>query len=199
MKETCLSRAFRETVAQRFSAQEKALNTAFDTRLNVLLIENAGASKKKMYHLKKQILPGIAAYDTLQKVMPREEALQTVHGYVEQLARKTHKYLAAALHIPGVYLIVPSIFAKSTRHVFGPAAGFAAKELQVDNGIWRVDMTKCPYYDTCIEYGCPELCRCFCDSDDISYAGLHPKLVWQRTMTLGRGDDCCDFCMKIMK
>ena len=46
-------------------------------------------------------------------------------------------------------------------------------------------------------YGCPELCPCFCDSDDISYAGLHPKLLWHRTKTLGRGDDCCDFCLKI--
>ncbi len=44
-----------------------------------------------------------------------------------------------------------------------------------------------------------ELCHCFCDSDDITYDGLHPKLVWHRTKTLGRGDDRCDFCMKIMK
>ena len=34
---------------------------------------------------------------------------------------------------------------------------------------------------------------------DISYTGLHPKLIWHRTKTLGRGDDRCDFCMKIMK
>ena len=40
---------------------------------------------------------------------------------------------------------------------------------------------------------------CFCDSDDISYTGLHPKLIWERSMTLGRGDDRCDFCMKIIK
>ena len=76
---------------------------------------------------------------------------------------------------------------------------FDLKELQVGNGIWRVDMVKCPYHDTCAEYGYPELCRCFCDSDDISYAGLHPKLIWERSMTLGRGDDRCDFCMKIIK
>ena len=73
------------------------------------------------------------------------------------------------------------------------------KELQVGNGIRRVDMMKCPYHDTCVAYGCPELCGCFCDSDDISYTGLHPKLIWHRTKTLGRGDDRCDFCMKIMK
>lgn len=48
-----------------------------------------------------------------------------------------------------------------------------------------------------MRYGCPELCPCFCDSDDISYAGLHPKLLWHRTKTLGRGDDRCDFCLKI--
>ena len=45
----------------------------------------------------------------------------------------------------------------------------------------------------------PALCRCYCDSDDISYAGLHPRLIWHRTKTLGRGDDRCDFCMKIVK
>ena len=196
-KETYLSRDFRETVAQRFPAQAKQLNAAFDMRLSALLAENAGASKEKQYHLKRQILPGIAAYETLQRVMPKEEALQTVHGYVERLARTSHKQLAALLHIPGLYRLVPGVFVKSTRSVFGPAAGFAPKELQTGNGVWRVDMMKCPYHDTCAEYGCPELCRCFCDSDDISYTSLHPKLIWERSMTLGRGNDRCDFCMKV--
>ena len=99
MKETYLSRDFRETVALRFPARAKELNTAFDIRLSALLAENAGASKEKQYHLKRQILPGISAYETLQRVMPKEEALQTVHGYVERLARTSHKQLAALLHI----------------------------------------------------------------------------------------------------
>ena len=61
MKKTYLSRDFRETAAQRFPAQAKELNAAFDARLNALLAENAGAGKEKQYHLKRQILPGIAA------------------------------------------------------------------------------------------------------------------------------------------
>ena len=69
MKETYLSRDFRETAAQRFPSQAKQLNAAFDARLNGLLAENADASKEKQYHLKRQILPGIAAYETLQRVM----------------------------------------------------------------------------------------------------------------------------------
>ena len=140
MKETYLSRDFRETAAQCFPSQAKELNAFFDARLNVLLAENADASKEKQYHLKRQILPGIAAYETLQRVMPKEEALQTVHGYVEELARTSHKQLAALLHIPGLYRLVPGVFVKSTRSVFGPAAGFDSKELQVGNGIWRVDI-----------------------------------------------------------
>ena len=147
-KETYLSRDFRETAAQCFPSQAKELHAFFDTRLNVLLAENADASKEKQYHLQRQILPGVAAYETLQRVMPKEEALQTVHGYVEELARTSHKQLAALLHIPGLYRLVPGVFVKSTRSVFGPAAGFDSKELQVGNGIWRVDMMKCPYHDT---------------------------------------------------
>ena len=64
-------------------------------------------------------------------------------------------------------------------------------------GVWRIDMIKCPYHDACVHYGCPELCPCFCDSDDITYNDLHPDLLWRRTRTLGRGNDCCDFCLKL--
>ena len=122
MKETYLSRDFRETAAQNFPSQAKELNAFFDARLNVLLAENADASKEKQYHLQRQILPGIAAYEALQRVMPKEEALQIVHGYVERLARTSHKQLATLLLIPGLYRLVPGVFVKSTRNVFGPAA-----------------------------------------------------------------------------
>lgn len=131
--------------------------------------------------------------------MPKDEAFQTVHGYLEQLAWRTHRFLAAVLHVPGLYRLVPGTFGRSTRTAFGPAAGFAARKLQTDTAVWRIDMIQCPYHDTCVQHGCPELCRCFCDSDDISYANLHPKLLWHRTKTLGRGDDCCDFCMRSIK
>ena len=197
MKPSYITVNFQQTAAQRFPAQADELSAAFTARLQALRAENAGASQEKQRHLENQILPGIAAYETLQSVMSKEEALQTVHGYVEHLARTSHKQLAALLHIPGLYRLVPGVFVKSTRSIFGPAAGFAPKELQTGNGVWRVDMMKCPYHDTCAEYGCPELCRCFCDSDDISYTGLHPKLIWERSMTLGRGNDRCDFCMKV--
>ena len=74
--------------------------------------------------------------------MPQAEALQTVHGYLEQKGRKIHKILTGMLRLPGLYRLVPGIFGRSTRTTFGPAAGFGATELQTDRTIWRIDMTR---------------------------------------------------------
>ena len=142
---------------------------------------------------------GIAAYETLQRVMPKREALQLVHDFVEKRAWKLKKTIRFLLHIPGLYRCVPELFRKKTPQFFGETAGFAANEIQTSGGVWRIDMTRCPYHDACVKYGCPELCPCFCDSDDITYGDLHKNLVWHRTKTLGRGDDCCDFLMKVKR
>lgn len=48
-------------------------------------------------------------------------------------------------------------------------------------------------HDMCKKYNCIELNRAFCDSDDAKYGCLHPKLMWKRSGTLGKGDNCCDF------
>ena len=90
------------------------------------------------------------------------------------------------MRIPGLYKKVPGIFATKTPKFFGSPAGFEANEIRTTGDVWRIDMTRCPYHDECVNYGCPELCHCFCDSDDITYDGLHPKLVWHRTKTLAR-------------
>ena len=197
MKPSYLTVNFRQTVAQRFPVRADELNAAFEARLQALRAENAGASKEKQWHLEHQILPGIAAYETLQMAMPKEEALQTVHAYVEQKARREKEAYLKLMRIPGLYRCVPGIFSKWTPKLFGVTAGFAATDIQTTGGVWRIDMTKCPYHDACVQYGCPELCHCFCDSDDITYDGMHPKLYWHRTKTLGRGGNCCDFCLKI--
>ena len=198
MMENYLVKDFRRTAAQRFPAQAEQLNATFDARLRTLWEENAGASREKKEHLRRQILPGVAAYETLQTVMPKDEALRTVHGYVEERAYRLKKIFLRLIRIPGLYKKVPGIFATQTPKSFGTSAGFAANEIQTTGGVWRIDMTRCPYHDECVHYGCPELCHCFCDSDDITYDGLHPNLVWHRTKTLGRGGDCCDFSLKLI-
>ncbi len=197
MKKSYIVTAFETTVNRDFPAQADHLKQALAKQMAELRADYADASKEKQRHLESQIIPGIASYKTLQTVMPQEAALRTIHGYVEQRAWRLRKIFLKLMRIPGLYRKVPDLFAKGTRKMFGETAGFAAKELQISGGIWRIDMTKCPYHDACVKYGCPELCHCFCDSDDITYDQLHPELLWHRTQTLGRGDCCCDFCLKI--
>lgn len=199
MKENYIVASFRQTAAERFPEQARELNAALDKRLAEMRRAHENDTKEKKEHLEGQILPGIAAYETLQTVMPKEEARKTVHDYVEQRAWKLRAIILKLMRVPGLYRLVPSLFTNGTRKMFGETAGFAAKEYQTSGGVWRIDMVKCPYHDTCVQYGCPELCACFCDSDDITYDGLHKNLVWRRTKTLGRGDGCCDFCIRVQK
>lgn len=55
-----------------------------------------------------------------------------------------------------------------------------------------VTITNCLWHTAWVENGCAELCRLFCDVDDVSYGGLR-KMGFSRTKTLGYGGDCCDF------
>ncbi len=105
--------------------------------------------------------------------------------------------LVGLLRLPGLYRLVPGVSVRMMHKIFNGAAGFSAKEYQTVGDVMRIDMVKCPYHETCVRYGCPELCACFCDSDDIAYDNMHPKLLWHRTKTLGRGGDCCDFGLKV--
>ena len=98
MRESYLAADFRRTVRKRFPGQAEGLNAAFDVRLRTLWAESAGESRAKRRHLKSQILPGIAAYETLRTVLPQEEALRTVHGYLEAYAGRAHRLIVMLPH-----------------------------------------------------------------------------------------------------
>ena len=199
MQKNYLIAAFEKTAAERFPEQAPELLASMHRRIEALREDNAGASREKWAHLESQIMPGIAIYESLQTVVSKEEAIQIIHSYVNAHARKYHTLFRRLLKLPGLYHTMPGIFAKGVEEKFGPAAGFQYIIHEATKDVIRFDMVRCPYHDACAQYDCPELCRCFCDSDDITYDGLHPKLLWHRTKTLGRGDDCCDFGLRITK
>jgi hypothetical protein len=51
---------------------------------------------------------------------------------------------------------------------------------------------ECFYLNMLTAYGVPELTSHFCRLDDLLF-GEFQGISWERTKTLGRGDDCCDF------
>ena len=93
--------------------------------------------------------------------------------------------------------MVPKIFLIGVNKMFGPDAGFKAKYYETEKDCFQMDMRECPYMNICKKYSCPEIVPAFCASDDVAYGNMHPKLIWGRTKTLGRGDECCDFKLTV--
>ena len=161
-----------------------------------LLKENKYASPALQRHLQ-QILPCIAFYEALvEKAGSKENALEIYAAWCFGKIEKMAKWIPRIMKIPGLYKKVPDIMRGMLDKLFGHAAGFDYVEVECENG-FAVNMTVCPYVETCKKYGCPELVQYFCKSDDIIYGNMHKKLVWGRTKTLGTGGDCCDFSMWI--
>ena len=55
-----------------------------------------------------------------------------------------------------------------------------------------MDITACPYCRYFSELGCPELTKIYCENDDRTYGNL-PGVKFDRTGTLGKGAERCDF------
>lgn len=167
-------------------------NSLFDSQSEILdaIIENTkGKTENQMKMLIGTILPRIALYKALQKDGISEE---DVHRYMQKymldiVAAKKHSSTAKMEIVPGFYSIYSKTFLKIMK----------TTDLQVSTqnsgkNFYDVTITKCLWHTACVENGCEELCRLFCDVDDVTYGGLK-KIGFTRTKTLGYGGDCCDF------
>ena len=125
----------------------------------------------------------------LAEGLPRWEAETFVTGYCRWRSGGIAVKIRTLFRLPGLYRIVPKFFFSMTQKSFGPQAGFASENPYLGKGEIRFDMIRCPYHDTCLPYGCPEIVKGFCDADDICYGSLHPKISWNRTKAIGHGDN----------
>lgn len=164
-----------------FGKQEKTLGA---------LIENTtNKSKNQMKTLVQTILPRIALYKILS-----EDDLKTENVYahmrkymIDKVGAKKHSSTAKMELVPGFYSIYSNIFLKIMR-----ATDLQESVQNCGKDYFDITITKCLWHTACAENGCVELCRLFCDVDDVTYGGLK-KIGFTRTQTLGYGGDCCDF------
>lgn len=167
-------------------------------RYDELVEENKNEPKEYYMHTRERIYPSIAVFDALlSEGIERKEAENFVTGYYRWRAGRVAPMIEAVFRMPGLYRIVPKFFYIMTQKSFGPQAGFKFENNYLGKGEMHFDMVKCPYHDTCLKYGCPEIVRGFCDADDICYGNMHPMLSWDRTKTIGHGDGICDFKIHI--
>lgn len=164
-----------------FDRQEKALNT---------LIENTqNKSENQMKTLTQTILPRIALYKTLLKDgLPEDEVYKYMRKYMlEKVAAKKHASTAKMELVPGFYRIYSHIFLKIMR-----TTDLQESIQSCGRDYYDITIKKCLWHTACVENDCADLCRLFCDVDDVTYGGLK-KIGFSRTKTLGYGGDCCDF------
>ncbi len=162
--------------------------------------ENAGEPKAYEMHTKERIYPAVASLRAMTGAgIDRQEAIDFLHGYYLWRAEGKARMLRKLMKVPGLYKIMPKLFKKLTPKMFGDAAGF--RSVWYEDPEWDLcfDMVECPYREKCAAYACPELCKAYCDADDVCYGDLHPKVIWGRTKTLGKGGDRCDFRMKLLR
>ena len=166
-------------------------------RLKELIRENSGDSRALKAHTYSRIYPAIALYESFRTHGTEpERAVWYIREYFQRFADRYVPFIRLLIKVSGLAKEVPGIFKKMSLRAFGPEAGFEYEFPESSGREARFIILSCPYARTCGRYGVPELTRAFCDGDDAGYGDLHPKLIWGRTKTIGRGAECCDFLLK---
>lgn len=163
-----------------FSEQEKTLDS--------LIANTKDKSENQMKTLVQTLLPRIAMYKVLSKDGTQESVYEHMRKYMmDKIALKKHESMAKMESVPGFYSLYSKIFLSFMRKTdLHDSVQTQGKDY------FDVTISKCLWHTACVENGCAELCRLFCDVDDVSYGGLK-KMGFSRTKTLGYGGDCCDF------
>lgn len=164
----------------------------FDEQNNILdkIILNAfNKTKNQLKTLKNTILPRIALYKALNNYgFSMEDSNNHMKNYMlNYIAKSKHNSMVKMEKVPGFYSLYSKMFLKIMRKT-----DLQQSKQKHDAKSFDVTITKCLWHQACIDNECPELCRLFCDVDNITYGELN-KIGFTRTQTLGYGGDCCDF------
>ncbi|WP_455022182.1 L-2-amino-thiazoline-4-carboxylic acid hydrolase [Lancefieldella rimae] len=192
IKETC--KIVSEDVGKVKAAQ---IAQSAQKRYEALRAENSSDSKELRSHSYKRIYPGIAVYEAMRSEgISQEKAVWYIREYFQRLAAKRVPFFQRAIKTFGLARKFPYLFVAGVKKSCQPNAGFVYELPESHDNEARINIVRCPYFEICKRYGCPEITSAYCDSDDAGYSNLHPKLIWGRTKTIGHGGDCCDFLLE---
>jgi hypothetical protein len=144
-------------------------------------------------HLEENILPGLALYQVLREDGHHTDAaLKTVERLFAADLMRRRRSLERLGRLPFFFALLRAVTRRFMARNF-PPEGWEVEWPDAGRDVVAFDMQSCFYLDVLTEYGAPELTPVYCRLDDLIYEDLSPHVRWERTKTLGRGDDCCDF------
>ncbi len=151
------------------------------------------ASRALRVHLERSLLPGLALYQTLlDQGDTQEEALAEMERLMASSVTGLTRTMAFLGRLPRPFAIFRLLEPWVVRLGF-PAEGWEIEPVENSADCVAYNVRRCIYLDTLTSYGAPELTPVFCGGDDIMFPALAPSITWERTMTMGRGGDRCDF------
>ena len=176
-------------------AQSDALWREATAKLDGFLARYSSLPKGVHVHTDSRILPSAAIYLSLKDVIGREKAYRVIEDAAVRICAGIEKKLQNMMKLPGMQSLFVRVWDPLTKKMFGAGNGFQNTFYPKKKGEYRMDVTACPYFRTFTELGCPELTRIFCENDERIYGHL-PGLIFERTGTLGKGAERCDFCIR---
>lgn len=152
--------------------------------------KNSEANKRQ---LKKLIFPVIAYYKTLRFFGYKEgAALGLVRSETEKAAAECAEALKNQLRKMFPYHAFKRNIKRFIASKF-PAPACVYENLNVKGKQITFSIRECVYYTISHKFGCPELCKVFCDYEKIAFAGLYPVIGCERGNILSEGHEQCDF------
>lgn len=144
-------------------------------------------------HLEKVILPGLALYQVLHEEHgDQQSALDEVRTLLGAAYAPLSKGMPSLGHLLGGFGMFRWLTRRLMERAF-PPAGWQFTWNQDDDQAIAFEVRRCIYLDVLTSYSAPELAPLFCWVDDLVFESLPSWISWERTGTLARGDECCDF------
>jgi hypothetical protein len=144
------------------------------------------------WHLEQKILPGLALYQVLSQENSDQDAVLAEIGSLLVIGlRDFSRFVNMYTYLPLPFALMRHMFRASL--LAYPQQGWDIKQVENSKTSFAFNVHRCFYLDILTAYGAPELTSLYCRLDDLLYAAWSPSIRWERTKTLGRGDDCCDF------
>jgi hypothetical protein len=138
-----------------------------------------------------RILPGLSIYKALRdNNASQEKALAEVETLFRGVfMRRMLQGIRLLNYLPDPFPIVKPALKRMTIEEYLPGS----QEIIADSpDCFAVNIYRCYIFDILTRHNAPELTRLYCNTDDWLSEAM-PKVRWERTKTLGRGDECCDF------
>lgn len=182
-----LGKARTEVILDRVKLQySRLMNESVSPENNIL-----------RFHLEKYILPGLALFRVL--LDEYDGNTQLAMADVEEVVRLTILKQTRLLFSPLEWFQNPfPLFRRGFSLVMKafPAQGWTIDYLENNPQSIAFNITHCYYHEVLTQLGTPELTRVFCRADDAMAEHFPPEIRFERSTTIGKGGELCDFCYK---